>query len=330
MKILVTGGSGFIGFNLVKKLLKLNYEVINIDNLSYASVKNANRELKKITNYKFYKSNICNFNQIKRIFNIHKPETVIHLAAESHVDKSILDPGKFLLTNIFGTYNLLKISNEFYKSKLSSKKFKFIHVSTDEVYGSSKKNISFKENSPYLPNSPYSSSKASSDHLVRAWNQTYGLPTIITNCSNNFGPYQHSEKFIPTVILSLINNKKIPIYGNGKNKRDWIFVEDHVNALIKIINKSKAGSKYNISSGKNISNIELCKKIFEIYKTKLNKKKSTIFSKKIKYVKDRPGHDIEYLVNNSKIKKELGWKCKTSLDKGLEKTLNWYIKEYNI
>ena len=165
--------------------------------------------------------------------------------------------------------------------------------------------------------------------MVRAWYKTYGLPTIITNCSNNFGPYQHSEKFIPTVILSLINNKKIPIYGNGKNKRDWIYVDDHIEALIKLVSKSKPGSKYNISSGKNISNIDLCKKIFEIYKRKLNIKKPFVFSKKIKFVKDRLGHDFEYLVNSAKIKKELGWKSKTSLDKGLEKTINWYIKEYN-
>ena len=328
MKILVTGGSGFIGLNLVQKLLKLDHEVINIDNLTYASIKKENKKLQLQKKYKFYKYSINNANIIKKILKKHKPEKVFHLAAESHVDQSITNPNKFLLTNIIGTYNMLISSNDFYNSKLANKNFKFIHVSTDEVYGSSKHGISFKENSPYLPNSPYSASKASSDHLVRAWNKTYGLPTVITNCSNNFGPYQHSEKFIPTIIHSLINNKKIPIYGKGKNKRDWIFVEDHVDALIQIMNNSKSGSKYNISTEQNYTNIDICKKIYEIYNKELDIKNPLEFIKKVKYVKDRLGHDYEYKVNSFKIKKELKWKPQTSLRTGLIKTVKWYIKNF--
>ena len=256
----------------------------------------------------------------------------MHLAAESHVDRSISGPDSFIKTNIVGTYVLLEVVKK-YLQNLDRKKrvnFRIHHISTDEVYGSANNNENFHEYSPYKTNSPYSASKASSDHLVRAWNRTYNLPTVITNCSNNFGPNQHKEKLIPKTIISLLENKEISIYGNGKNKRDWIYVEDHITALIEILKFSKSGSKYNISTGKSIENIFVVKKICNFLDKKFYKNKKNSFSKNISFVKDRPGHDLIYSINCSKIFKDYKWKAETPFNKALEKTIDWYISNYKL
>ena len=330
MKIIVTGGCGFIGSNLVRRLLTIGYKVLNIDTITYAgSLKNLSN-ISNQSNYNFKKINICDYDKIKKIFYSFKPDYIMHLAAETHVDNSIDDPSKFIETNIFGTYNLLMASNEYYMNYSINKNFRFIHISTDEVYGSANNNENFHEYSPYKTNSPYSASKASSDHLARAWNKTYNLPTVITNCSNNFGPNQHKEKLIPKTIISLLENKEISIYGNGKNKRDWIYVEDHITALIEILKFSKSGSKYNISTGKSIENIFVVKKICNFLDKKFYKNKKNSFSKNISFVKDRPGHDLIYSINCSKIFKDYKWKAETPFNKALEKTIDWYISNYKL
>ena len=323
MKITVVGGSGFIGSNFIKRLIKLNnIKILNIDNLSKTFL---SRNAYKINHkdYKFKKIDICNFNSLKKIIVNFNPNVIINFAAESHVDNSINDPIKCINSNIYGTYNLLEISRIIQNNNKKSK-FKFIQVSTDEVYGSlSISDKPWTEKSKYFPNSPYSASKAASDHLVRAWNKTFDVPTIVTNCSNNYGPFQHPEKLIPKVIISCLNFKDIPIYGNGKNIRDWIYVEDHVEALIKLIKKGKEGENYNISSNYEMSNLALVKKICNIF-NKINKKKN--YTQLIKFVTDRPAHDFRYSLNINKIKNEINFKPKYNFDSGLKKTINWYIE----
>ena len=313
--ILVTGGLGFIGSNFISKIIKMNYYIVNVDCKSYASVDPDILNFNLFDNYKFYEININNYDDINNIIKKYSFEKIIHFAAESHVDNSIEDSLIFAKTNILGTINIL----ESYKNLESNKKL-FLHVSTDEVFGSIETDR-FSEISSYKPNSPYAASKASSDHFVRAYFETHNLPVIITNCTNNYGKYQHKEKFIPTIIKSLISSFKIPVYGNGKNIREWISVEDHVDALIFLINNGNIGESYCIGSGEELSNIELANKLCFIYDKITNKKNSNSL---ISYIKDRKGHDFRYAVDSSKINK-LGWKNKYNFNDSLENTLLWYL-----
>ena len=318
-KAIVTGGFGFIGSHLVKSLLKKNFFVINIDKMNYASNVYNLKNIKK-NNYKFYKSDICNKKILNIILKKHKPNVLFNLAAETHVDRSINNPQDFVKSNIIGVYNILECIKKYMKVQ---KNFKMVHVSTDEVYGDTKGIKKSKEEDKYQPSSPYSASKASADHLINAYVRTYNLPIVISNCCNNFGPNQLPEKFIPKIIFNIIMKKTIPIYGKGKNQREWIHVEDHCRALIKLFEKGKIGESYNIGTGFIVNNLKLVKKIIKIYKSNFDKKKQKI---KIEFVKDRPGHDFRYALNSSKIKKKLGWKNLHNLNKALIKTIEWYIK----
>ena len=318
--IIVTGGLGFIGSNLIKILSNKRYFIINIDKVSYAS--NFNNIPKNIKNYKFYKLNINNQNQIYEILNKYKPKVIYNLAAETHVDKSIDGPKEFIDSNILGVFNLLEAIRNYVK-KIS---LKFIHISTDEVYGDIVGKIKSKEGDCYKPSSPYAASKASSDHLVNSYIRTYKIPGIITNCCNNYGPNQYPEKLIPRIIYNIINKKEIPIYGKGENVREWIYVDDHCNGLIKVAEKGIIGENYNIGSEHVFNNIELTKKIILIYK-KIDQ--NIKYNYKIKFIKDRPGHDLKYSLDSSKIKKKLKWSCQYSFSEGIEKTIKWYIKNFN-
>tara|TARA_B100000161_G_C33553281_1_gene416467 strand:- start:1433 stop:2446 length:1014 start_codon:yes stop_codon:yes gene_type:complete len=319
-KIIVTGGLGFIGSNLIDLLIKKKFFVINIDKISYSSNFYNTKEFKSSKKYKFIKCNIGEI-KFKKILFKYKPACVFNLAAETHVDRSIDNPENFIQSNIVGVYNLLESFKQY------SKKFKskLIHVSTDEVYGDITKGRT-SETYPYKPSSPYAASKASSDHLVSSYIRTYNIPAIITNCSNNYGPKQHPEKLIPKLIYNILNNKALPIYGKGTNSREWIYVKDHCEALIKIFEKGKIGNFYNIGSNKNLSNIEVCRNLLN-YSKKIIGLGSKV---KIKYVKDRPGHDIRYALNSNKLRKQLNWKPQTNFKQGIKLTINWYNqnKEY--
>ena len=315
-KIIVTGGLGFIGSNLIELLLEKNYYVINIDKITYSSNFYNVKEFNKNKNYQFIKSDINN----KKLFDIflkYKPSGIFNLAAETHVDRSIDSPKEFINSNIMGVFNLLECFKEYSKK---NNQVRLIHVSTDEVYGDILTGRS-DETYQYKPSSPYAATKASSDHLVYSYVRTYNLPAIITNCSNNYGPKQHPEKLIPKLIYNILNNKPLPIYGNGKNSREWIHVMDHCDALYNVFKKGKIGEFYNIGSNKNLNNIEICKTLLRIAKKKIMIKKNT----KIVFIKDRPGHDIRYALNSAKIKKNLKWKPKKSFKIGLEETLDWYL-----
>ena len=316
-KIIVTGGLGFIGSNLIGLLLKNKYFVINIDKVTYSSNFYNIKEFKNRKNYKFIKCDINNRQKIRKIFNKYNPTGIFNLAAETHVDRSIDEPLNFIKSNIFGVYNLLEEFKNFYKK---NKKTKLIHISTDEVYGDILIGRS-SEKYPYKPSSPYAASKASSDHLVSSYVRTYKIPAIITNCSNNFGPKQHPEKLIPKIIYNIIHNKNLPIYGKGKNSREWIFVEDHCKALIKVLKNGRVGEFYNIGSNKNLNNNQIVKKIIKVAEKEI-KIGSNV---KAKYVKDRPGHDIRYALKSNKIKKKLGWQTKTDFKYSLKKTFLWYL-----
>jgi len=322
-KILITGGLGFIGLNLVQDLLRnKKIKLINIDKLSPYS----NKITIKKKNYKFIKLDITNKNKLYNCINNIKPDLVFHLAAESHVDRSIILSKEFIYSNIIGTFNLLEILNRLKTKKKLNAKFRFIHVSTDEVYGSILKG-KFTEKSNYKPNSPYSASKASSDLLVRSWFKTYNFPAIITNCSNNFGPYQNEEKFIPKVITNILSKKKIPIYGNGKNTRDWIYVDDHISALKTIAIKGKIGETYNIGGQNILTNNKIVEMIFKIMKKKhINFDPINL----IEHVMDRKGHDFRYAISNKKINNKLNWYPKYIFKDSLEKTIDWYCKNFHI
>ena len=311
-KVIVTGGSGFIGSNLIKFLIKKNYFVINIDNLSYSANPYNLKTLEK-NNYKFFKIDINNKNKIIKILKKFKPDAIFNLAAETHVDRSIDNPINFINSNIVGVFNLLEAIRK-YLSK-SNKKIKLVHISTDEVYGDIKLGKRSNEKFSYNPSSPYSASKASADHLIKSYIRTFKIPAIISNCCNNYGPSQFPEKLIPKLIYNIINNKPLPIYGRGKNSREWIHVDDHCEALLKIYKNGKIGESYNVGTNQNIKNINLAKKLLNIYESK----------SKIKFVKDRPGHDFRYALDSKKIRKELKWKPKISLDKGLKETFGWYL-----
>tara|TARA_B100001540_G_C15763104_1_gene622650 strand:- start:377 stop:1390 length:1014 start_codon:yes stop_codon:yes gene_type:complete len=312
-KILVTGGLGFIGSNLINLLLKRNYKVLNIDKVTYASNFYNVKNFDKHKNYKFIKCDLNNQKKLGIILSKYKPDGIFNLAAETHVDRSIDGPKNFMYSNIIGTFNILEILR---KHKI---KAKLIHISTDEVYGDVIKGRS-KENGVYRPSSPYAASKASSDHLVSSYVRTYKIPAIVTNCSNNFGPRQHPEKLIPKLIYNILNNKKLPIYGKGKNSREWIFVEDHCEALIKIFKKGKLGEFYNIGSNYNLNNLAVVKKLLSLAKKKIILGRNV----KIKFVKDRPGHDMRYAIDSRKIKKDLKWSPKINFNNGLKKTFDWY------
>jgi dTDP-glucose 4,6-dehydratase len=315
-KIIVTGGLGFIGSNLIN-ILKNKYFIVNIDKVSYAS--NFNNIEQNIKNYKFYRQDINNKIFIKSIINKYNPSIIFNVAAETHVDRSIDGPKQFIESNFLGVFNLLE-SIRYYKNKI-----KLIHISTDEVYGDIKRNHKSKENDAYNPSSPYSASKASGDLLIKSYIRTYKVPAIITNCCNNFGPNQYPEKLIPTIIYNLLHKKSIPIYGQGKNIREWIYVEDHCNAIIKIAEKGVIGENYNIGSGIVLNNIQIAKRIISAFK------KITLsehIQSKIHLVKDRPGHDLRYCLDSSKIRNKLRWKCKSSFNQRLNETIIWYINKF--
>lgn len=324
MKFIVTGGSGFIGSAVIRYLINnTEHNVLNIDNLTYAG---NNENLKSIRNnqkYCFKKINICDKESLTQIFTDYKPDIVMHLAAESHVDNSITGPSIFIDTNIIGTFNLLEASRQ-YIAKEKKFNFTFHHISTDEVYGDLEENdLPFSEESSYHPSSPYSATKASSDHLVRAWGRTYKLPVVISNCSNNYGPFHYPEKFIPKVIINLLNNNKVPIYGDGSQIRDWLYVEDHAKALYLVATSKKYGSTFNIGGNCEIRNIDVINKIITIMSHKGIRKREHL-SKLLHFVEDRPGHDKRYAIDNSKILRELGWTPEEDFDSGIEKTIDWY------
>ncbi len=331
--ILITGGAGFIGGALIRKLLRESKCLINnLDNLTYSSdLSSINSLIKSLGSntserYKFFKGDISNKATVDNIIQNTKPEIIIHLAAETHVDKSIKSPEKFITSNVVGTFQLLQTSLAYFENASIEikNKFKFIHVSTDEVFGTLKNEGYFNENSKYNPRSPYSASKASSDHLVKAWFHTYGLPCIITNCSNNYGPWQHPEKLIPNTLLKALVNENIPIYGNGENIRDWLYVDDHIDAILLAAEKGIPGKNYCIGGNNEKTNLDVVIRICQYLDTHIPKSHS--YTSLIKFVKDRPGHDFRYAIDSSLIKKDLNWIPKHSFENGLEKTINWYIK----
>lgn len=323
--ILITGGAGFIGSHLVRHFVRKypDYKIYNLDSLTYAGNLENLKDIEEDSNYEFIKADITDENKITELFNKYQFDKVIHLAAESHVDRSISDPLAFVRTNIIGTINLLNAFKSLWEESFEDKLF--YHVSTDEVYGSLGETGLFKETTSYSPNSPYSASKASSDHFVRAYGETYEIPYVISNCSNNYGPFQFPEKLIPLMINNIIQNKELPVYGDGKYTRDWLFVEDHVEAIDLIFHKAGIGETYNIGGLNEWKNIEVINLLCEILDDKLDREKGTS-EKLIRFIKDRPGHDRRYAIDSTKIEKELGWKPKHSFKEGLEDTVAWYMQ----
>lgn len=332
MKILVTGGAGFIGSAVVRHIIEnTEHQVLNVDKLTYAGNLESLSSVSKNERYQFFKTDICDRIALDQLFKEFQPNVVMHLAAESHVDRSISGPFDFIETNIIGTYQLLETSRAYWLGLNDTKKaeFRFHHISTDEVYGDLEGTTDlFTETTPYSPSSPYSASKASSDHLVRAWNRTYGLPVLITNCSNNYGPYHFPEKLIPLMILNALQGKALPVYGNGQQIRDWLFVEDHARALYKVVTEGVIGETYNIGGHNEKANLEVVYAICDLLEELAPIKPEGIVQYKdlITYVKDRPGHDVRYAIDATKIKNELNWVPEESFETGLRKTVQWYLK----
>ena len=326
MKILITGGAGFIGSAVVRLAITRGHSVVNLDALTYAASLESLDSISDHPNYSFVKMNIRDRDGLDAVFSNHKPDAVMHLAAESHVDRSIDGPANFIETNIIGTFNILEASRKYWQEQGYPNWFCFHHISTDEVFGSlpNEPNIRFTEKTPYDPRSPYSASKASSDHLVRAWHETYSLPVILTNCSNNFGPFQFPEKLIPVVILSALSEKSIPIYGTGKNIRDWLYVDDHAGALLLALEKGKSGRSYNIGNENERSNLEVVKTVCSIL-DRLHPREKGQYTDLITFVTDRPGHDARYAIDPSRVRSELGWQPTITFEQNLEKTVQWYL-----
>ncbi|USD41327.1 dTDP-glucose 4,6-dehydratase [Vibrio sp. SCSIO 43135] len=331
MKILVTGGAGFIGSAVIRHIINNTSDsVVNVDKLTYAGNLESLAEVEESSCYAFEQVDICDSESLKRVFEAHKPDKVMHLAAESHVDRSIDGPAEFIETNIIGTYNLLEVSRQYWNSlgEEAKSEFRFHHISTDEVYGDLEGTDDlFTESTSYEPSSPYSASKASSDHLVRAWQRTYGLPTIITNCSNNYGPYHFPEKLIPLMILNALDGKPLPVYGNGMQIRDWLYVDDHARALYKVVTEGAVGETYNIGGHNEKANIEVVKLICSLLEEMVPTKPPGVssYEELITYVADRPGHDVRYAIDASKIEKELSWKPEETFESGIRKTVEWYL-----
>lgn len=330
MKLLITGGAGFIGSAVVRAAISRGHEIVNVDCLTYAASLENVASVAESQNYKFEYADIRDRQSIESLFENHQPDAVMHLAAESHVDRSIDAPGDFIETNINGTFNLLECSRKYWMKNDKPKTFRFHHISTDEVFGSLPNNpsVKFTEQSPYDPHSPYSASKAASDHLVKAWYDTYGLPIVMTNCSNNYGPFHFPEKLIPLAILNALAGKEIPIYGNGSNIRDWLFVEDHASALLLVLEKGKIGRKYNIGGENECTNLELVQAICRIMDAQKPKTTGS-YSDQITFVQDRPGHDKRYAIDPSRIRNELGWTPSLTLEEGLWRTVEWYLNNQN-
>lgn len=331
MKILVTGGAGFIGSAVVRHIIEnTNDEVVNVDCLTYAGNLESLPGATECSRYVFEKVDICNKDEVMRVFEQHKPDAVMHLAAESHVDRSIEGPGAFIQTNVIGTFNMLDAARGYWSALPQEQKanFRFHHISTDEVYGDLEGTDDlFTETTPYAPSSPYSASKASSDHLVRAWGRTYGLPVIVTNCSNNYGPYHFPEKLIPHMILNALHGKPLPVYGDGMQIRDWLFVEDHARALYKVVTEGVIGETYNIGGHNEQSNLHVVKTVCALLEELAPKKPEGVakYEDLITFVKDRPGHDVRYAIDASKIERELGWTPEETFESGLKKTVEWYL-----
>jgi dTDP-glucose 4,6-dehydratase len=325
---LVTGGAGFIGSALVRHLMTTtDIKVVNVDALTYAGNLESLASVENDSNYHFEQVDICDAPQVNRLFSEYKPDAVMHLAAESHVDRSIDGPAAFIQTNIIGTYNLLEAARAYWKdlAKPAKQQFRFHHISTDEVYGSLPETGYFVETSAYQPNSPYSASKASSDHLVKAWHHTYGLPVILTNCSNNYGPYQFPEKLIPLIILNALEGKPLPVYGKGDNIRDWLYVDDHVKALLVALTRGKVGETYNIGGHNEKTNLDVVKAVCALLDELVPDSPYKPHESLLTFVQDRPGHDQRYAIDAGKIKNELGWEPEETFETGLRKTVQWYL-----
>jgi dTDP-glucose 4,6-dehydratase len=323
MKILVTGGAGFIGSAVVRQAVRDGHEVVNLDKLTYAANLANVAPVENAPGYTFEQADICDRAALDRIFETHRPDIVMHLAAESHVDRSIDGPAAFVETNITGTYSLLEASRAFWTDAGRPDTFRFHHISTDEVFGSLGATGQFKETTPYDPRSPYSASKAASDHLVRAWHETYGLPVVLSNCSNNYGPFHFPEKLVPVVILNALHKKRIPLYGDGQNVRDWLFVEDHADALMTVATKGENGRSYNIGGEAEATNLEIVRMICALLDAR--RPSSAPTETLITFVDDRPGHDLRYAIDPSRIRDELGWQPSVTLEQGLARTVDWYL-----